>query len=163
MIFCMNTWIWHRRLLLLPSSIKHAGDLPGQRITRLSEYQVCQWVNVFTQGFYMYVRIYRQVRQRGGRGCVIYEAAADMSVCGGRSDHRGHLKVEPHSSKLFTSRDQKKHASPSTRCRMCTHTILFPRNDLHSINAPLEMFWILLLLIHVSGEFSNVQVSRRLS
>lgn len=28
-----------------------------------------------------------------------------MSLCGGRSDLRGHLKVEPHSSKLFTSRE----------------------------------------------------------
>lgn len=50
--------------------------------------------------------------ERAGEGCVTYEAAAQMSVCVGCSDHRGHVKVEPHSGKLFTSREKKKQLPP---------------------------------------------------
>ncbi len=72
-------------------------------------------MNVLTKG----VSACSHVQQVRARECVKYEAAAEMSVCAGRSDHRGHVKVEPHRSKLFTSREKRnKHLSAHSAGKM---------------------------------------------
>lgn len=53
------------------------------------------------------------LRQRDlGGGGVLYEAAAEISLCGGRSDHRGHLKVEPHTVVNYSPARKHTHLLP---------------------------------------------------